>query len=205
MISACSHSRFTTRGIPREYICTVWIASFEKIGSPFAPGDAQPLGDVAEGFFQRQRRRAAAQRDALAKLAQLRQLQLLFQFRLAGQHDLQKLFRGGFQVRQQPDFLEHFAGEILRFVHDQHGRFAGAITFQQPLVEPQQHLALLARFAGNFEFRHDEIEQLVHVQLRIEDVGGRHSLPVQPVEQPIEQRGLSGAHFPVSRMNPFRF
>ena len=52
--------------------------------------DPQALRNVTESLFERERRRAAAQRDALAKLAQLRHFQLFFELGLAGEHDLQK-------------------------------------------------------------------------------------------------------------------
>ncbi len=157
--------------------------------------DAQSLGDVAEGLLQRKRGGAAAQSNALPKLAQLRQLQLFFQFGLARKNDLQKLFGGSLEIRQQPDFLQNFGGEVLRLVDDQNRCFPGAVPFEQPLIQAHQNLALFARFAGNFEFRHDEIEQLIYVQAGIENVGGGHALPAKPVQQAVQQGRLAGADF----------
>ncbi len=100
-------------------------AFFRKNRLAVGSRDAQSLGDVSESLLQRKGRGAAPQRDSLAELAQLGKLQLLFQLGLARKNDLQKLFSGGLQIRQQPDFLQNFVGKVLRFVHDQNGRFSG--------------------------------------------------------------------------------
>ena len=86
----------------------------------------------------------ATQSDALTKLAHLGKLQLLLQFRLAGQNDLEQFLCGRLQIRQKADLLEHLERQVLRFVHHEHGRFPRAVALQQPLVEPQQDLALFA-------------------------------------------------------------
>jgi hypothetical protein len=170
-------------------------AFFRKNRLSVGSRDAQSLGDVAEGLLQRKRRGAAPQRDSLPELPQLGKLQLLFQLGLSRKNDLQKLFGGGLQIRQEPDFLQNFVGKVLRFVHDQNGRFSGPIAFEQPLVETHQNQALFTRFAGNFEFRHDEIEQLVHVQAGIKNIRGGHPLAAQPVQQAVQQGRLAGSHF----------
>src|SRR5258706_9527594 len=61
-----------------------------------------------------------AQRQALAQLAQLRLLQALFEFRLPDQNDLQEFFGEGLQIGEHADFFEHFVGEVLGLVDDQH-------------------------------------------------------------------------------------
>ena len=85
-------------------------------------------------FFEGELARFGAQRDALPELPELRLVELLFEFGLARENDLQQLFRGSLQIRQQPDFLEHLRRKILRLVDDQHGAFPGLITIQQPLI-----------------------------------------------------------------------
>jgi hypothetical protein len=77
--------------------------------------------------------RLGPQRQPLPQLAQLWLLQALLEFGLSDQHDLQKLFGEGFQIREHPDFLEHFVREILSLVDDQHRRFARAIRSSSQL------------------------------------------------------------------------
>ena len=91
--------------------------------------------DVAVSLFERELARLGAERDALPELPELRLIQLLFKFGLAGEHDLQQLFSGSLQIRQQADFLEHLRRKILRLVNDQHGAFPGLITIEQPLIQ----------------------------------------------------------------------
>ena len=61
--------------------------------------------------------------------------ELLFEFRLACQDDLQKLLTRCFEVEEEPDFLEGVIGEALRLVNDKDGRLAGAEAFEEPVVE----------------------------------------------------------------------
>ena len=128
------------------------------------------------------------------KQPQLRLAQLGFQFRLAHKNNLQQLFRKGFKISQKPDFFQHFVGEILRFINDQHSRLARAVAVEQPVVEPQQHLALQPRLAGDTKIRHHEVEKLRRVQPGIEDERRRHLLHPQPLQQLVDERGFSGAH-----------
>ena len=140
----------------------------EDIGI-FGSRDSHALLNISVGFLERERARLGAQRDALPELAQLRLVQFLFEFGLPGENDLQQLFRGSLQVRQQSDFLEHLRRKILRLVDDQHGAFSGLVALQQPLIQLQQHLPFLLRFAGDAEVGHHEIEKLRDAQPGIED------------------------------------
>jgi hypothetical protein len=61
----------------------------------------------------------------------------------------------------------------------------------------------VTRFDRNLKVGHHEIEQLTHIDLRIEDKRRLDALTVQPVEQPVEQRRLAGAHFARQQNEPF--
>jgi hypothetical protein len=61
----------------------------------------------------------------------------------------------------------------------------------------------MTRFDRNLEVGHHEIEQLTDVDLRIEDKRRLDALAVQPIEQPVEQRRLAGAHFARQQNEPF--
>src|SRR6202030_3323877 len=119
--------------------------------------DPQSFDHVVVGLLIRQRNRLTAQHDALAKLSQLRLIQLLFQLGLTRQYDLQQLLGGGLQVGQEPDLFQNGMGQVLGFVHDEHGSFTSAITIEKPLIEPHQLLTLDTRLARNAKLRKDEI------------------------------------------------
>ena len=57
--------------------------------------------------------------DPLTQLPQARVVQPVTQFRLTHQHDLQKFPIVRFEIRKQPDLLQEFIGQILRFINDQ--------------------------------------------------------------------------------------
>jgi hypothetical protein len=63
------------------------------------------------------------------------------------------------------------------------------------VVQLQKHLAFVPRFHRNFEIGHHEVEQLAHVDLGIEYERRLDALAVQPVQQPVQKRGLPGADF----------
>ncbi len=134
----------------------------------------------------------ATQRDALAQLPELRQLQLILKLGLAGQYDLQQFLGRSLQIGQQTDLFQHRKSEILCFVNDQHRGLARPVSLQQPVIQFQQLLAFRTVFASNFKFRQDKIKQLARVHPGIEQKRGFRSPQVQPVQQPVHQRGLPG-------------
>jgi len=116
----------------------------------------------------RQGSRFAPNHDALPQLAKLRQVQLLFELRLSGQHDLQKLFRRSLQVGQQSDFFKHGEREVLRLVKNQDCGFARAESLRKPLIQFHQLLTLGARLAWYLKFCENKVEQLRRVHPRVE-------------------------------------
>src|SRR4029077_18299456 len=63
---------------------------------------------------------------------------------------------------------------------------------QEPLIQFQQHLPFLVRFARDAEVSHHEIEELRDAQTRVEHKRGEAPLLVQPFEQLVDERGLAG-------------
>src|SRR6266851_1627489 len=147
------------------------------------------------GLLFRQRGGLAAQHDALAELSQLWQLQLLFQLLLSRQYDLQQLLSGCLEVGQQANFFEHRVGQVLCFVHDEHGGFTGTVTIEKPLIEPHQLLTLGPRLAGNTELRQYEIEQLIRIHPGIKEKRGSYAPLLQPGEKAVYERSFSRADF----------
>src|SRR6266436_6113406 len=155
--------------------------------------DPEPLGDVVMGLLFRQRARLTAEHDALPELSQFRQLQLLFQLLLSRQYDLQQLLRGCLEVGQQPNLFKHRVGQVLCFVHDEHGGFTGTVTLEKPLIEPHQLLTLGPRLAGNTELRQYEIEQLIRIHPGIKKKRGSNAPLLQPAEKAVYNLSFSVA------------
>src|SRR6202162_733714 len=82
---------------------------------------AEALGNVPGAFLRREGVSPAAQRNALAKLAEHGLIQFLLEFRLAGEHDLEQLLRRGFEVGKEANLLKDLWGVSLRLVDNEHG------------------------------------------------------------------------------------
>ena len=169
---------------------------------PVRTRDAQPLRHVSLGFLQRERMRLGPQRQPLPQLAQMRLLQPLFQFRLAHQHNLQQLLGEGLQICHHANLFQHLVGEALCLVHDQYRGFARPVAIQQPVVQPQQNLALGPRIARDAEIGHHVVQKLGHIHPRIEDERGGHLLQTQPFQQFVDERGLTRAHLAGQQHEP---
>src|SRR6266851_6155412 len=157
-------------------------------------GDTNALHDIPADFLSGERTGLAAQHDALPQLPQLRQFEFFLELGLAREDDLQQLVRRSLEIGQQANLFEYRKRQVLRFVYDQHGGFAGAVTVEQPLIELHELLALRAHVALNFKLRQDKIKQLIRIHPRIEEERGLGPAEVQPVEQTVYERGLSGSH-----------
>jgi hypothetical protein len=121
-------------------------------------GNAKALHDVSADFISGERIGFAAQHDALPELPQLGQLEFFLKLGLAREDDLQQLVRGSLEIGQQPNLFEHGERQVLCFIDDQHGGFAGAVALQKPVIEFHELLALRAHVAGNFKLRQDKIK-----------------------------------------------
>src|SRR6266403_2496797 len=64
-------------------------------------------------------------------------------------------------------------------------------------------MAFVAALTWYPEIRHHEVEELVGIELRVENVGGGHAFKVQPIEQTVEQRRLARAYFTGEQDEPF--
>jgi hypothetical protein len=157
-----------TRGIPIE-----WIAR--------SAGNPETFRDIFPGLIFGKGSGAAAKHNALPELAKLRELQLLFKFRLAREDDLQELFCGGLQIGEEADLLQHGIRQVLGFVDDQDDGLSIAVAFKQPMIELEKLLALGLRLAGNIEFGQDEIEELAGIHPGVEEESGARTAMVKPV------------------------
>ena len=147
---------------------------------------------VLLGLVLRQRGERALEGDALLELPVFGCRQFFVQLGLAGNHDLDQLFFLGFEVRDQPQALDRFGGEVLRLVqHDDHVAARRHLADGE-VVQPANEIDL-GEFVPGFEkaevIQHHE-EDLFEAQLRVENKGGLGFL-VQLVDRRSEQRGLA--------------
>ena len=103
-------------------------------------GDPQPVAHIALSFLARQGLQVISAGDSLRQLAQIGAVQQFAKFRLPDQNDLQQLLRGGLQIGQQPDLLQHLGGQVLRLVHDHDDAPPFGVGRQQPPIERIHHL-----------------------------------------------------------------
>src|SRR5262249_44465233 len=135
----------------------------------------------------------AAQGDALLQLPIIRGVQLAIQLRLASQNNLQQLSARSLQVAEQPNLLEDFPIEILRLIDDQGRSPAGVGAVDQILVQREQDLGLRATIAPQVEIVRHHVEELLHGQAGIENVGEIDLLRGQKVAQTLEHGGFASA------------
>ena len=164
-------------------------------GFAVGAGDAQTLGDVVRRFLSGERGSFTAQHDALTKLAKFGKFEFVFQLGLTGQNNLQEFFRGSFQIGEKTNFFKNRKAEILRFIDDKDGIFAGTIALEKPFVELHELLAFVANVAGDVELREDEIEHLAGIDAGIEEKSGACAALMEPLEQTVDESGLAGADF----------
>src|SRR6476661_5261022 len=112
-----------------------------------ATGDAKPLGDVAVSLQECQRASFGPQSNALAKLPKLSIVHFHFQLRLTREDDLEELCICSLEVTQEPNLFEHFERQILSLIDDQDNTVSTLILLKQPMIELDQHAALLRGIA----------------------------------------------------------
>ena len=98
-----------SRGTPLECRNTATTAASENILlSGGAPAIFRRRADVVARLFKVQSIEMAAQCDSLFELPKSEGIELLIQFRLSRQHDLQQLPLRCLQIREQANFLQEF-------------------------------------------------------------------------------------------------
>ena len=116
---------------------------------------------------------------------------------MADEDDLQQLGGGCFEVGEQAHLLQHFRGQLLCLVDDDHDPPAKRMAREQVLVQSIDQL--LDAAAGRFRYRHaqfvaDALHQFQRRHPRVQDE--RHVGVVRHLrQQATHHRGLAGAHF----------
>src|SRR5271165_2797463 len=137
-----------------------------------------------------------AQGDPLLQLPQLERVELLVQFRLSGEHDLQELLPGRLQIGQQPYLFQQFPRQVVRFIHHQQGSQFLPVPRQEERVQRQQDFILrLARYRQS-KIPRDIAEKLQRRQAGIEDQREGNVALLQQPKQGTQHQGLAGTDFP---------
>ena len=161
-----------------------------------ATGRLHAMADIGTAFPGRERSQMVTRRDALGDLAQFRALEQLVQFRLADEDNLQQLFLGRLQIRQESNLFQDVGGQVLRFINDEHRPSALLMRCQQMLIQRiDQHLETgRAGWIGQAQFVTHGGQQLDAGQARIPEQ--RHiDFRRQLFQQGAAQRGLAGTDF----------
>src|SRR5207253_5449153 len=110
-------------------------------------------------------------RNALPQLRQSRPHQPLFQFRLAGQHNLQQFSVRGLEVREQANGFQHRVGEILGLVDEKHDALPGFRFAKQEIVQVRVHTHDVAILAVETKVFHQIAKQFPGIALRLKKKG----------------------------------
>jgi len=99
----------------------------------------ETIMDVREALRISEGDNRCANDDALGDLSQRILLELLLEFGLPDQHDLDKLFCGDFQVREQPELFEGRERHKLGFIDDNRNITALTVFLKKELMEFGNH------------------------------------------------------------------
>ena len=155
-------------------------------------GDAQACADVITRLLRGHRRDRATQTDPLLELSQARKRELVLEFRLADEQDLQELVGRRLEVGEQPNLFERVGIEILCLVQDQDGVLARSPTLDQIIIERHQALHTRAFGLTDAVVVQCVLQDLVERQLRIEHEGDS-GVGIELLQQRLEKRRLARA------------
>ena len=164
---------------------------------PPAAGDAEAVGDVLKSLAAAEGFEVVAGGDPLIELAQLGQLEILCQFGLADEHDLQELLGFRLEIGQQAYLFEYLGLQVLRFVDDEDAVLSFGGALEEILVEFVDHLldgfAFAEPLASRAEVIVDGAKQLLGRQHGVEyegDIG----IDIELVKEAPADGGFPGAH-----------
>src|SRR3984893_1084718 len=169
---------------------------------PGQPRDAQAVLHVTVRLLARQRLQIAADADALVELAQLVELELLFELGLAHEQDLQELARGRLEVGEDADLLERLHAHLLRLVDDHEDRLALAARGEKVLRQCGEQLALAGAPALDAQVVENGPNELGVREVRVQHERALHAVRELAQEGPAE-RGLARAHITHEGHEPF--
>src|SRR5580700_953485 len=156
----------------------------------------QAAVNVTFGLVDIQRRQMGTQGNALLELPQIHRIQLLVEFGLPHQKNLQQLLLRRFQIGQQPDLLQHFHRKMVSFVDHQHRGQALLVTRNYERTQVQQKVALSLARGGQAKITSHVLQEIDRREPRVEDICIGHVAAAQQLQQAAHQQGLARAYFP---------
>src|SRR5271165_4018117 len=135
--------------------------------------------------------------DALFELPQLDRIELLIQFGLAHQEDLQQFFVCSLEVREQTDLFQNVSREMMGFVDHEHGGQLFFSARDHIMSQLQQEFALALACGRQSEIAGYVLQKLNRSQQPIKNVGVLNVMAVgQQLQQAAQQKRLARAHLP---------
>ncbi len=146
---------------PRNATCKVVHAPACLRGKQVAvaAGVNQAVTDVMTGFVLVESRQVVIGADTLGELRECRRAQLVAQFTLPDQDNLQHQILARVEVGQHAQFLERRHGQVLRLVDDEQGVLAGSVALDDVIDETLVHRQAIPVVAGQRESRQDPLHQ----------------------------------------------
>src|SRR5204863_7686723 len=92
-------------------------------------------GDISARLLQGESGKPAAQRNALLQLREMRLVQAVRQFELAGKYELELFVCFGLEIGKQPQFFQHIVRQALCFVDDEYCGSSPVVALLQERFE----------------------------------------------------------------------
>ena len=131
--------------------------------------------------------------NALAQLAKRGKAELVIEFGLSSKNNLKEFAARSLEIEKQAKFVEGLLRESLRFIENQDGQIAGDVASDKPMVQSSDKVPFLQRGTTHAEIAQDELQELDRFQDRVEDIGAGTSALLQPIEQFVNESGLTSA------------
>ena len=132
--------------------------------------------------------------DALVELTDFRLTEIVIEFRLTEQNDLQQLVAIGLQVAEQPDLLQGRDGHALRFFDEDHDLAVVGVLLQKPFLERVHDLqAVAAGLHGQLHFHSNGLQGVLRRQAWIRQIDDIHPIRQALLQHPAKH-GLAAAH-----------
>ena len=128
-------------------------------------------------------------------MPQLDGVELLVQFGLSHQQDLEQLFARRLEVGQETDLLEHFCRNMVRFVDHQHGGEFLLMARNHVVAQHQQKLALVLARHVEPEVAGNILQELDGREPAIEYVGVGNIALIQQLQQAADEQRFAGTDF----------
>ena len=157
-----------------------------------ATGDSETEFNVLRHFFGGNGADAVAGRDALKQRPVPVFQEGVVEFVLSDQKDVEQLGVLCFDIRQLPDFLQHFVVETLGFVDDDQHPFAGIVGFVQEMNEMNEKVTLAGKLFVDVESADQKIEKIDFFQSGVGN-GGHERVIIEAAQLAVDEGRFAGA------------